>query len=418
MNVSDQAARDDRIRRLAWFRAARFGMFIHWGLYSQLGRHEWVMNHERIPLSEYEPLADSWHPAPGAARQWARLARQAGMRYMVLTTKHHEGFCLFDTKLTDYNAVRHGPGRDLVAEFVEAARAEGMRVGFYYSLMDWHHPDGARCYHDEAARRRFVDYTHGLVRELCSNYGKLDILWYDVAWPLTAAGWESAKLNAMVRQLQPDIVINNRSSLDEDFSTPEQHIEPAAEGRAWESCMTFNESWGYTPIDTRYKDSWTVVKMLRQVASGGGNLLLNIGPAPDGSVPAPCVQALTEVGAWLDQYGASVYDAADSISQRETQITGDFTARDHTAYFHCCRWPGTQLTIGGMRSQVRAARFMGGAAITFTQTADQLILHDLPVEAPNPLATVIELELDRPLETQRGLGYAVVDPAILWHIPA
>ena len=158
------------------------------------------MNQERIPLAEYEKLADTWKPKPGAARHWARLAKQAGMRYMVMTTKHHEGFCLFDTRQTDYNAVKHGPGRDLVAEYVEAARAEGLRVGFYYSLMDWHHPDGVLCRTDEAARRRFLDFTHGAVRELCSNYGKIDILWYDVNWPLTAEGWEAEKMNAMVRR--------------------------------------------------------------------------------------------------------------------------------------------------------------------------------------------------------------------------
>jgi len=265
------AEEKDRRRRLKWFREARFGMFIHWGLYAQLGRHEWVMNRERIPVEEYEKLAATWKPRPNAPREWAMLAKRAGMRYMVMTTKHHEGFCLFDTKHTDYNAARRGPGRDLVAEYVEAARAEGLRVGFYYSLMDWHHPDGARCLKNEAARRRFVDYTHGLVRELCTNYGKIDILWYDVAWPLDAEGWESAKMNAMVRELQPDIIINNRSKLPEDFQTPEQHITPAEEGRMWESCMTMNDSWGYTPIDTNWKSAWRVVAMLRQAAAGGGN---------------------------------------------------------------------------------------------------------------------------------------------------
>src|SRR3989442_7726254 len=149
----------DRDRRLTWFRDARFGMFIHWGLYAQLGRHEWVMNRERIPVVEYEPLADTWKPKPHAARTWARLAKQAGMRYMVMTTKHPEGFCLFDSKLTDYNAAKHCPGRDLVAEYVEAARAEGLRGGFYYSVMDWHHSDAANCKKDEAARPRVVGYV-------------------------------------------------------------------------------------------------------------------------------------------------------------------------------------------------------------------------------------------------------------------
>jgi alpha-L-fucosidase len=219
----------------------------------------------------------------------------------------------------------------------------------------------------------------------------------------------------MVRRLQPDIIINNRSGLAEDFSTPEQHITPETAGRAWESCMTFNEiSWGYTPIDTRYKDAWTVVKMLRQVAAGGGNLLLNIGPAPDGSVPAPCVRTLLEVGEWLNQHGAAIYDASDPPPPRETHIAGDFTCRGTTAYLHCCRWPGAELAIGGMVSKVLAARLLGGPPIAFTQTPERLVLQGLPAQAPNPLATVIELELDQPLQIQRGLGYEVIDPALLW----
>ncbi|NLD44519.1 MAG: alpha-L-fucosidase, partial [Chloroflexi bacterium] len=168
-----------RAERMRWWHEARFGMFVHWGLYSQLARQEWVMNRERIPLAEYERLADSWKPRERPAREWARLAAQAGIKYVVLTTKHHEGFCLWDTAQTDYNAVRRGPGRDLVREFVEACREFGLKIGFYYSLMDWHHPDGARCATDDAARRRFLDFTQGCVRELCSNYGKIDILWYD-----------------------------------------------------------------------------------------------------------------------------------------------------------------------------------------------------------------------------------------------
>ena len=183
------AAEDaDRDRRMKWWHEARFGMFIHWGLYSMLGRHEWVMENEGIPVAEYEQLAKLFKPKPNAARDWAKLAKQAGQKYMVMTTKHHEGFCHFDTKLTNYCAPKQGPGRDLVKEYVEAARAEGLRVGFYYSLMDWHHPDGARCATDEAARRRFVDYIHGQIRELLTNYGKIDVLWYDVAWPLDAGG--------------------------------------------------------------------------------------------------------------------------------------------------------------------------------------------------------------------------------------
>src|SRR5947208_16867812 len=169
------------------------------------------MSLEDIPVAEYEKLAKTFRPKPNPARDWARLAKQTGMRYMVLTTKHHEGFCNFDSKLTNYCATKRGPGRDLVREYVEAARAEGLRFGFYYSLMDWHHPDGARCLKDEAARRRFVDYIHGQVRELMTNYGKVDILWYDVSWPLKPDGWESERMNEMVFQHQPDSLVNKRN---------------------------------------------------------------------------------------------------------------------------------------------------------------------------------------------------------------
>ena len=233
-----------RDTRMNWWREARFGMFVHWGLYAQLGRHEWAMNRERIPVKEYEKLAATWKPKPQAAREWAKLAKNAGMKYMVLTTKHHEGFLLWDSKMTGYNATKCGPGRDLVREYVEACREFGLRVGLYYSLMDWHHPDGARCLKDENARRRFLDFTQGCVRELCTNYGKIDILWYDVSWPLESPqAWESYQMNALARQLQPDIIINDRSQIPEDFGTPEEHVTAAGKGRDWEACMTSNGSW-------------------------------------------------------------------------------------------------------------------------------------------------------------------------------
>ena len=285
--AADQRQASTRAQRMQWWHEAKFGMFIHWGLYSVIGQHEWAKEQEGVPLLQYELLAKNFKPKPNAAREWARLAKRAGQKYMVMTTKHHEGFCNWDTKLTDYNAAQQGPGRDLVREFVEAARAEGLRVGFYYSLMDWHHPDGAICKTDEAARRRFVDYTHGLIRELMTNYGKIDVLWYDVAWPLTAEQWESERMNEMVFSLQPDIIVNNRNGLDGDFSTPEQHIQASEAGRAWETCMTLNDSWGFNRGDDAWKTPKTIVDNLATCARGGGNYLLNIGPEPDGSVPPP-----------------------------------------------------------------------------------------------------------------------------------
>ncbi|BCW99378.1 MAG: hypothetical protein KatS3mg024_2205 [Armatimonadota bacterium] len=240
-------------------------------------------------------------------------------------------------------------------------------MGLYYSLNDWHHPDGRECLYDEGARKRFVEYTHGLVRELCSNYGKIDILWYDCPYPLSAEGWESERLNAMVRSLQPDILINNRSRIPEDFETPEQHITPAKGGRAWESCMTLNDSWGYTPIDRNYKTAWHVVRMLRQVASHGGNLLLNIGPAPDGSIPPVYREVFGQVGRWLQKNGPAIYDASDPMVQ-DWQATGDFTRKGNTAYFHCNRWPGSSLVIGGLETRVISVRYLGGPTVEFEQT--------------------------------------------------
>lgn len=387
--------KSEQQRRLEWFRAARYGMFIHWGLYSQIGRHEWVMNRERMPIEEYEKLAQTWQPEPDFAAKWAKLARKSGMRYMVLTAKHHEGYCLFKTEHTDYNSVDRGPGRDLVAEYVEAARAEGLRVGLYYSLNDWHHPDAAASHKDEGARRRFVDFTHGLVRELCSNYGKIDLLWYDCPYPLmTAEAWESEKLNAMARELQPDIIINNRSRLPEDFGTPEQHITPEAEGRMWEACMTLNGSWGYTPIDKDYKSARAVVAMLRQVASGGGNLLLNMGPPPDGSILKVYRKVFGKVGQWLERCGESVYDAADPVDEMDWQITGTWTRKGSAVYFHCRCWPGTELVIGGLKNRVLSVRMLGGDEVAFEQSADRLVLKGLPEKAPSKLATVFRIDVE------------------------
>src|SRR6185437_1849175 len=381
----------DRVRRLAWWRKAKFGMFIHWGLYSVVGHQEWVMESEGIPIPQYEILAKHFTPKTGAAREWARLAKRAGQKYMVLTTKHHEGFCLWDTKLTDYCAAKQGPQRDLVREFVEAARAEGLRVGFYYSLMDWHHPDGARCAHDEAARRRFVDYTHGLVRELCTNYGKLDILWYDVAWPLSAEQWESVKMNKMVRGLQPDIVINNRSKIPEDFTTPEQHIQAFAE--PWEACMTMNGSWGYHKTDDDWKSPTTIVRNLVTCARGYGNYLLNIGPKGDGSIPDESVEILGNVGRWTDKYGDLIHKA--EYCKVQQSLFSNFTRIGNKLYIHVHFWPGETVSIGGLKNKVLSAKLLpSGQTIQVQQDAFRTQFLGLPANSPNELVSVIEAECD------------------------
>jgi len=401
----------NRARRMAWWHDARFGMFVHWGLYAQLGRHEWVMNRERIPLADYERLADTWKPKPRPAREWAALAKKAGMKYMVMTTKHHEGFCLWDTQQTDYNAARRGPGRDLVREYVEACREFGLRIGFYYSLMDWHHPDGARCAKDEAARRRFLDFTQGLVRELCTNYGKIDILWYDVSWPLSSPElWESAKMNAMVRALQPHILINNRSQLPEDFGTPEEHIQHAEAGRAWEACMTFNGSWGYMPCAIDWRPVREVLGLLQNCASGQGNLLLNIGPKPDGSVPEEAVPRLAAVGRWLAANGEAVYGKVDRTGGLfEWMPCGQWTLKGKTAYFWCRCWPGKELAIGGVKTKLLGASYLAtGKPIDFEQAGNRIVLKGLPKASPDKVAGITVLKLEFASKPKQALGAGCV----------
>jgi alpha-L-fucosidase len=383
----------DRARRMKWWHQAKFGMFIHWGLYSVLGRHEWAMEQEGIPVEEYEQLARQFTPKPNAARDWAKLARAAGMKYMVMTTKHHEGFCLFDSKLTNYCAPKQACGRDLVKEYVEAARAEGLRVGFYHSLMDWHHPDGARCATDEEARKRFVAYVHGQIRELLTNYGKIDILWYDVAWPLDAEGWESEKMNRMVWDLQPDIIVNNRNKLPGDFSTPEQHIVAEKSGRAWEACMTMNDSWGYHKADDNWKTPKTILRNLATCARGGGNYLLNIGPKPDGSVPEESVRILNAVGKWMSKNGHTIYDSEPC--QVSHSLFAGFTRKGNTLYVHAHFWPGETLAIGGLLPKVKSARLLAtGQNVKFEQDRFRVKFTGLPAAPPDDPVSVLAVECD------------------------
>ena len=388
-----QPGDSDRDRRMQWWHEARFGMFIHFGVYATIGRHEWEMENEAVPIAEYTAHAKAFKPARGSARAWAKLAKAAGMKYMVLTTKHHEGFCNFDTKLTDYNAVKQGPGYDIVREYVDAAREEGLHVGFYYSLMDWHHPDGATCATDEAARKRFVEYTHGLIRELMTNYGKIEVLWYDVPWPLDAKGWESVRMNEMVYKLQPDIIINNRNKLDGDFSTPEQKIVAETGGRAWESCMTLNDSWGYQRADDAWKNSRTVIRNLISCSRDGGNYLLNIGPKPDGSIPPESVKILTEVGKWMATSGPTIYGSDICLPRRSSYAS--FTRKGNTLFMHIHFWPGEYVAIGGLTNKVLSAKILKtGKSVPFTQDGFQTKFTGLSMEAPDYPVTTIAIECD------------------------
>jgi alpha-L-fucosidase len=395
-----------RDTRMKWWREARFGMFIHYGLYTQMGRNEWVMTLENIPIKEYEELAESLQPKPGAPREWAKLAKAAGMKYMVLTTRHHEGFSLWDSKTNPYNSVNYGPKRDIVQEFVAACREFDLKIGFYSSLMDWHHPDGWQCAFDSEARIRFNQYIRDLNTELLTQYGKIDILWYDVSLPMESwEGWNSLELNQYLRSLQPEIIINDRSKLDEDFGTPEEHI--TASNRDWEACMTFNGiSWGY--LDSKQAQPYSynaprILKMLSKCSSGGGNLLLNIGPAPDGSVPVEAIDPLKQVGSWLNKNGQAVYG---KMNKRKGFLDATFggngvcdsTSRGNSVYLWNTIWPenGT-MAIGGYLKSPKAVRLLkDGKELEFEHKGHRIILKNLPRNIPDTIVgvTVIEMEFD------------------------
>lgn len=397
-----------RDQRMNWWREARFGMFVHYGIYSQVGRGEWMMALENTPIDEYENLADTFNPKPGAPREWAALAKNAGMKYVVMTTRHHDGFSLWNSKANPYNSVNHGPKRDIVKEFVEACRENGLGIGFYSSLMDWHHPDGWRCAFDSEARRRFNQYIRALNTELLTQYGKIDILWYDVPMPMESwEGWGSLELNQHMRSLQPDIIINDRSRLPEDFGTPEGHV--TAVDRDWEACMTFNDiGWGYVDSKQAAAYSYTpqrILKMLSTCAAGGGNLLLNIGPTPDGSVPADAVQPLTTVGAWLKENGKAVYG---KVVKNKGWLDCLFGGNGVTAasavgksvYLWNWIWPASgEMAFGGYQNAPKAVRLLkNGTPLEFEHKGHRILLKNLPQTPPDTHAgvTMIEMEFEEP----------------------
>ena len=408
--LDDPAAAASRDRRLAWWKEARFGMFIHWGAHTVIARDIWNMEHEAIPVDEYKQVGKLFKPPVGVARQWAKLARQSGQKYMVLTSKNHDGYCLFDTKTTDFCSTKQACGRDLVAEYVDAARAEGMRVGLYFSMMDWIHPDWIRCTVDEAARKRLVEYIHTQVREICSNYGKLDVLWWDGAWPLNAKNWETEKLHKMIFALQPDIVINDRGAMKGDFSTPEQKIEAADQGRAWETCMTINGAWGYTRADENWKTPGAVLGNLISCARGGGNYLLNIGPRADGSVPEGSVTVLNEVGKWMAKYGNTIYGSENCKVFRSNYT--NFTRKGNTLFLHVYRWPGDTITLARLKSRVKSARwYLTGEPVEFRQQEEhdpyepsigfpiyRVKFVNLPQTKPDQPLAVLAVEFEAPPE--------------------
>lgn len=371
---------------MEWFTDARFGMFIHWGLYSIPARGEWLRSDERLSIEEYEPFFKEFNPVYYNPREWARAAKKAGMKYAVMTAKHHDGFCLFDTKLTDYKATNTPAGRDLIREYIDAFREEGIAVGLYYSIIDWHHEDYP-AYNDrihpmrenEAFKdkkhdfSRYIEYFHGQVRELLTNYGKIDVMWFDFSYDdMTGEKWQATKLVKMIRELQPDIVIDNRLGgnikaanpeiYSGDFASPEQIIPPGGiinelgQSIPWEACVTMNNHWGYCAKDKDFKSSKQLIRALVECVSKNGNMLLNVGPNAKGEIPEESLNILDEIGKWMKQNGDSIYGCGASKLLKPEW--GRYTQKDKTLFAHIYDRGIGCINFKGLEGKLLSARLL------------------------------------------------------------
>lgn len=429
----------ERTERTQWFLQDRFGMFIHWGLYAIPARGEWVRNAERISVEAYQTYFDDFDPVRYDPKAWARAAKQAGMKYAVLTAKHHDGFCLFDSALTEYKSTNTKAGRDLVREFIEAFRAEGLKVGLYYSLIDWYHEDypayGDRHHpmreNESYARNpetfdRYLQYMHGQVKELLTNYGKLDIMWFDFSYDqMKGETWKATELMAMIRSLQPHVIVDNRLdasgeeggsiytnnplSYSGDFASPEQIIPPQGvtdhEGSPipWEACITLNNNWGYAAQDFAYKSPTTIIRKLVECVSKNGNLLLNVGPNALGEIPQESLDILSEIGDWVQKNGNSIYGCGQADWPKPEW--GRYTQKGNLLYAHLFEESVGPINLNGLAGKVKKARLLSDGSEVFLSRPwnaaqypeDAFISFDRPEHSSYPLpdkrATVVELTL-------------------------
>ncbi len=389
-----------------WFEEARYGLFVHYGLYSLLARGEWVQNREGIARDEYAGLADRFRAERFDADALCQLAWAAGMRYLVFTSMHHDGFRLYGSRLSGFTSVATAARRDLVREVVDAARRHGLRVGLYHSLNNWHDsPDAVSALEDPQAREYFVTATHQRLVELAELFPDIDVLWYDGWWPFDAEGWRAEEMNAAIRRKIPGLLFNGRNGLAGDFATPEGHLGSPRPWRAWEACMPTNENWGYHGGDHAWKSPRAIAEMLIRVAAGRGNLLLNVGPRGDGSLPDEAVSALTRVGDWLAVAGEAIYgtelfnwDLRERTGYRaDWSHHGPFTAKGHILYWHILHWPGVVAVLSGLQCTVRSVSLLGGASFSFRQSGDRLVITGLGDAPPrDQLVPVLRLECDGP----------------------
>lgn len=426
----------------AWFTHDRFGMFIHFGLYAMPARHEWVKTNEKIPEAHYDQYFKYFNPDLYDPRDWARRAKAAGMKYAVMTTKHHEGFCLFDSQYTDYKSTNTPCGRDLIREYADAFRAEGLRVGFYYSLIDWHHPhfpiDMLHPRRDDAGARElnqgrdmniYAQYMRDQVRELLTNYGKIDILWFDFSYPDRVGGpgrewmrgkgsadWQAEKLIALARSLAPGIIIDNRTGLEQDLWTPEQYqvlewVRHPQTGElvTWEACQTFSGSWGYHRDEQTWKSPEMLIRMLINTVSLGGNLLMNVGPCARGYLDGRAQAALEVYEQWMKYNARSIYGCTMAEPDLLKCLPSDcrFTQSQDgkRLYVHLFAYPFAHLHLPGLAGRVDYAQFLHdgselimheGGADHFSEgasRADDLLVLELPPVKPPVIVPVIELFL-------------------------
>jgi len=414
--------------RMKWWTDSRFGMFIHWGLYALPARHEWVKNRERMTDGQYQKYFENFNPDLYDPKDWARKAKNAGMKYVVLTAKHHEGFCLWDSKFTDYKSTNTPIGKDLIKEYVEAFRAEGLKVGFYYSLIDWHHPDYTidsrhpqRQDYDTAYARlnkgrdmsRYREYMKNQVRELLSNYGEISIIWFDFSFPgqngKGRADWDSENLLKLARSLQPGIIVDDRLDLRDieggfDFTTPEQVKVtkwPEVNGKRvpWETCQTFSGSWGYYRDETTWKSPAQLIELLIESVSKGGNLLLNVGPTARGTFDYRAQERIEAMGEWMKFNSRSIYNCTEApegfAAPGNTLLT--YNPGTKRLYVHLLAYPMGSLTLKNMGDKVNYIQFLHDASeIRYSAGRDEAkndLNLQLPVLKPPVEIPVLEVML-------------------------
>jgi len=392
---------------IRWFADARFGMFVHFGLYALVGRGEWVMYNENIPRAEYEKLANQFNPHRFDAKEWVALAQDAGARYITVTAKHHDGFCLFDSALTDWKITNTPFRRDLIGELVDACHARDMRIIFYYSQPDWHHPNFV---HQPGAFKdlnpppkngtpdwdRYVEYYIGQVRELCTNYGRIDGIWFDGSHK-TEKQWRGREVYETIKTLQPTAVVNDRARYG-DFFAPERHLPEDLTGYLFEACESISPtSWGYQG-DTASHSAPYLIQSLVKMATAGGNYLLNVGPAPDGTIPSVQAERMRLIGAWLAKFGEAIFGTAAGPAFTDSTLRA--TRRDRTVYLHLLDWPATdRITLPGAVDVRTATLLPEESPVDVITTPDGIELRNLPALPPDSSVNVIRLDLANVPET-------------------